>query len=76
MIGPLTQVLRSPAFASWSLAFDPPLVRCPILVIHGDMGGYISVRFSEFICQNSSGHAELYILEGRGHVPHREQMER
>ena len=75
MIGPWTEVLLSPAFASWNLASDLPLGRCPILVIHGDTDEYGSVRFPKFTCQNAGGPTELHILEGCGHVSHREQMD-
>jgi pimeloyl-ACP methyl ester carboxylesterase len=70
-----TEVWLSPAFAAWSLAFDLPLVRCPILVIHGDRDEYGSVRFPEFICRNAGGATELHILKECGHVPHREQQD-
>jgi pimeloyl-ACP methyl ester carboxylesterase len=68
-----TEAWLSPAFASWSLATDLPLVKCPILVIHGDQDEYGSVRFPEFICRNAGGPTEMHILKGCGHVPHREQ---
>jgi pimeloyl-ACP methyl ester carboxylesterase len=70
-----TEVWLSPAFASWSLASDLPLVKCPILVIHGDTDEYGSVRFPESICRSAGGRAELHVLKGCGHVPHREQQD-
>ncbi len=68
-----TEVWLSPEFATWSLEPDLPLVKCPILVIHGDQDEYGSVRFPEFICRHAGGPAELHILKGCGHVPHRER---
>jgi pimeloyl-ACP methyl ester carboxylesterase len=70
-----TEVWLSPAFASWNLTSDLPLVRCPILVIHGDTDEYGSVQFPKFICQNAGGPTEWHTLKECGHVPHREQMD-
>lgn len=68
-----TEVWLSPDFASWSLAPDLPLVRCPVLVIHGDRDEYGSVRFPEFIRDRVGGPAEMHVLAGCGHTPHRER---
>jgi pimeloyl-ACP methyl ester carboxylesterase len=68
-----TEVWLSPEFASWSLEPDLPLVRCPVLVIHGEEDEYGSVRFPELICRHVGGPAEMHILSGCGHVPHRER---
>jgi pimeloyl-ACP methyl ester carboxylesterase len=70
-----TQTWLSPAFASWSL--DPHLgkVRCPVLAIHGDLDEYGSVEFPRHIANGVKGPAELAILEGCGHVPHRERQD-
>src|SRR5262249_9053062 len=68
-----TETWLSPAFASWSLAADLPLVRRPLLVIHGDEDEYGPVRFPEFICRHAGGPAEMHVLQGCGHVPHRER---
>lgn len=68
-----TEVWLSPAFAGWTLDPDLPRVRCPILALHGDQDEYGSVEFPRRICARVSGPAELAILQGCGHVPHREQ---
>jgi pimeloyl-ACP methyl ester carboxylesterase len=59
----------SPAFAGWTL--DRPLagVRCPVLAIHGERDEYGSNRHPQRIAE---GRGEVLILEGIGHVPHRE----
>lgn len=59
----------SPAFADWTL--DRPLagVRCPVLAIHGERDEYGSTRHPRRIAE---GRGEALILEGVGHVPHRE----
>ncbi len=68
-----TKVWLSPEFASWSLEPDLPLVRCPVLVIHGEEDEYGSIRFPETISRHIDGLAEMHILSGCGHVPHRER---
>lgn len=70
-----TRVWLSPEFASWSL--DPYLdkVECPVLVVHGELDEYGSVEFPNRIASGVHGAAQLAILPGCGHVPHREQRE-
>lgn len=70
-----TEVWRDPAFAAWSL--DPWLgrVRCPTLVIHGDSDEYGSVAFPRRIAAGVVGPVEMVIMEGCGHVPHRERQD-
>lgn len=70
-----TEVWLSREFASWSLEPDLPHVTCPVLVIHGDQDEYGSIRFPEFIRDRVGGSAEMHILSGCGHVPHRERPE-
>ena len=70
-----TEVWLSPAFSSWTL--DPYLgkVRCPVLAIHGDLDEFGSVEFPRRIASQVSGPSEVAILNGCGHVPHRERRE-
>ena len=63
----------SPAFSNWSLAPDLPGVRCPVLAIHGDRDEFGSVEFPRMICRLAGGRSEAAILEGCGHVPHRDR---
>jgi pimeloyl-ACP methyl ester carboxylesterase len=65
----------SPAFAAWSLAPVLPEVRCPLLVVHGNDDEYGSPRHPELIGQLASGAAQVQVLAGTRHVPHREQEE-
>lgn len=67
------EVWLSPQFRSWSLDGQLPSVRCPVLAIHGDLDEYGSVEFARRIAGKVAGPAELAILEGCGHVPHRER---
>jgi pimeloyl-ACP methyl ester carboxylesterase len=68
-------VWLSPQFRSWSLDEELPRVRCPVLVIHGDLDEYGSGEFPRRITRTAGGPSELAILEGCGHVPHRERRE-
>lgn len=63
----------SPAFAGWSLDDDLRGVHCPALAIHGDSDEYGSVEHPERIARLTNGPARAAILNGCGHVPHREQ---
>ena len=66
----------SPAFAGWSLDADLRGVRCPTLALHGDDDEYGSARHAERIVRLTGGASRAVILEGCGHVPHREQPAR
>jgi pimeloyl-ACP methyl ester carboxylesterase len=66
----------APAFANWSLDEDLRAVRCPALVLHGDQDEYGSILHPERIVRFTSGASRAVILEGCGHVPHREQPAR
>jgi pimeloyl-ACP methyl ester carboxylesterase len=66
----------SPAFAGWSLDEALRDVQCPALAIHGDSDEYGSVEHPEWIARLTNGPARAVILEGCGHVPHREQPAR
>jgi pimeloyl-ACP methyl ester carboxylesterase len=68
-----TDTWLSPEFASWSLEKDLPLVRCPLLAIHGVHDEFGSVRFPETLSELAGGPAEKLIIEDCGHVPHREK---
>ncbi|WCM91294.1 alpha/beta hydrolase [Acidovorax sp. NCPPB 2350] len=61
-----------PAFAPWSLAGVLPGVACPVLAIHGGQDEYGSTRHPRRIGELAAGAAEVAILPGAGHVPHRE----
>jgi pimeloyl-ACP methyl ester carboxylesterase len=62
----------SPAFAGWCLDDDLRGVHCPALALHGDHDEYGSLRHPERITRLTQGTARSVILEGCGHVPHRE----
>lgn len=62
-----------PAFAAWSLRDVLPAVRCPVLAIHGALDEYGSSRHPETIAEHAGGPAQVHILPGTYHVPHRER---
>jgi pimeloyl-ACP methyl ester carboxylesterase len=68
-----TKTWLSPEFATWSLAPVLPHVHCPALIIHGDADEYGSDAFPRFIRDHVAGPAAMHILDGCGHVPHRER---
>ncbi len=67
------QTWLAPAFAAWSLADALPRVSCPVLAIHGADDEYGSARHPEIITNGVGGAAEMRLLAGTGHVPHRER---
>lgn len=69
-----TDVWLAPAFASWSLEADLDKVSGPVLALHGELDEYGSVEFPQRIVSGIKGRAEMMILKGCGHVPHREQQ--
>jgi pimeloyl-ACP methyl ester carboxylesterase len=65
----------APAFQDWSLDEVLPRVQCRTLVLHGSEDEYGSARHPERIARGVSGAAEMEVIEGAGHVPHREREE-
>lgn len=63
----------APEFQEWQLAPVLPQVHCPVLAIHGDTDEYGTTIHAKRIAGDSAGPGTLVILEGVGHVPHREQ---
>ena len=65
-----------PEFEGWSLDDDLRGVKCPVLAMHGDADEYGSVAHPERIARLTQGPSRAVILDGCGHVPHREQPTR
>ncbi len=70
-----TRTWLSPAFADYSLEPALAAVRCPTLVLHGEEDEYVTPRQPGRIAASVAGPAELALLPGCRHVPHREQPE-
>ena len=64
-----------PDYASWALADTLPRVRCPVLAIHGADDEYGSPAHPTLIGERVGGPAKIEILDGVGHLPHRERPE-
>lgn len=62
----------APEFAAWSLAPVLPLVRCPLLAIHGHDDEYGSPRHPELIGRLAGGRTQVEVMPATRHVPHRE----
>ncbi|NUO76864.1 MAG: alpha/beta hydrolase [Lysobacter sp.] len=65
----------APEFADWSLDDDLRQVHCPVLALHGDGDEFGSARHPERIVALSAGPSTMQLLEGCGHVPHRERAD-
>lgn len=63
----------SEAFAAWSLDAQLPNVRCPVLSLHGELDEFGSPAHPQRITDLVAGPSILRLLQGCGHVPHREQ---
>ena len=64
-----------PDYAGWTLADTLPRVACPVLAIHGAQDEYGSPAHPTLIGERAGGPAQVEILEGVGHLLHREQPE-
>lgn len=62
-----------PAFRHWSMESSLASVRCPTLVIQGDLDQYGSLAQVDAIRRGVGGRVESVILPGVGHVPHAER---
>ena len=65
----------SPQFANWSVRDELRSVRCPLLCLHGDRDEFGSLRHLEVAREFSGSATETRVLQGLGHVPHREDPE-
>ena len=66
----------SPAFAGWSLDAELRALAAPVLAVHGDDDEYGSPAHPRRIAAHAGAGARVVLLEGVGHVPHREQPAR
>lgn len=65
----------SPDFADWRLDAELARVACPTLAIHGDLDEFGTVGQARRIAALCAGPARAVILQGCGHVPHRERQD-
>jgi pimeloyl-ACP methyl ester carboxylesterase len=71
-----TEVWLHPEFKDWSLDSNLSKVVCPVLAIHGDQDEYGTCVFPQRIAAGVNSYSEAVILEGVGHVPHREDAQK
>ncbi|MBK4993458.1 alpha/beta hydrolase [Pseudomonas sp. S37] len=62
-------------FAEWNLDTVLAQVRCPLLSLHGDNDEFGSPAHPERLLAHAGGPGVMRLLQGCGHVPHREQAE-
>lgn len=62
-----------PAFAGWSLQGAMARVTCPVLALHGERDEYGSPEQPARIARWAAGPAQVCMLPGQAHSPHREQ---
>ncbi len=63
-------------FAGWNFDADLRATTCPILALHGELDEFGSPAHPQRIAALAGGRSRAVVLEGCGHVPHREQPER
>ncbi|EYD76997.1 hydrolase-related protein [Rubellimicrobium mesophilum DSM 19309] len=66
----------SPAFAGWTQDEALRRLRCPLLALHGDRDEYGSPAHPRRLAALTPAPAEVVLLDGCGHLPHREQPAR
>lgn len=68
-----TETWLSPTFANWNLSQVLAQVMCPALIIHGELDEYGTTAQAQQLFEGIEANAELHILEGLHHLPHKEQ---
>ncbi|KIC95927.1 alpha/beta fold hydrolase [Flavihumibacter solisilvae] len=67
-----TDTWLSEAFRSWDITGFLPGVVCPALIIQGDKDEFGTLQQVEGIARRVGGRAEVVIMPGIGHTPHKE----
>jgi pimeloyl-ACP methyl ester carboxylesterase len=68
-------VWLDPAFRTWNLEEFLPGVKCPVLLIQGELDDYGTLRQIDTIADRVAGPVERLILPECGHSPHRDKRE-
>lgn len=66
----------APNFADWNFDDELRATHAPILALHGELDEFGSAAHPQRIARLAGGPSRAVVLEGLGHVPHREQPER
>ncbi|BAN48151.1 alpha/beta fold hydrolase [Metapseudomonas resinovorans] len=70
-----TETWLSADFADWHLEAEVERLDCPVLAIHGETDEFGSALHPQRIAALTDGPARVLLLQGCGHVPHREQQD-
>lgn len=62
-------------YADWSLEPLLPLIKVPVLAMHGENDEYGSLEHPGMIARLSGGHSAMKVFESVGHMPHKEATE-
>lgn len=62
-------------FAAWNLSEQLSRVKCPNLVLHGELDEYATESQARAFSEQTHGKSELHILAGLHHMPHKENPE-
>ncbi|MDQ3023316.1 MAG: alpha/beta hydrolase [bacterium] len=64
-----------PSMREWSILPELPNLRCPLLVLHGADDKFVSLEQPRTMARSGGGPSRLEIIDGCGHIPHRERMD-
>jgi pimeloyl-ACP methyl ester carboxylesterase len=70
-----TEVWHRPSMRDWTIRPELPRLRCPLLVIHGAQDHFVSLEQPRTMAREAGGPSRLEIIDGAGHIPHRERMD-
>lgn len=70
-----TQTWQSPSMQNWDLERSIQSIRCPTLVIHGELDEYGSEQHARRIGNLAPGRSKVLLIENCGHVPHKERKD-
>lgn len=70
-----TETWLAPEFSGFTLDDELGRLRCPVLAIHGDGDEFGSVAFPRRIASLPPTPGRAVVVDGCGHVPHREKPE-
>ncbi len=65
----------SPGFRAWNIEAELGRIRCPVLVLQGELDEYGTAAQVHAIARGVAGPARVEVLSGIRHTPHREDPE-
>lgn len=66
----------APSYADWSLTEVLPQITVPVLAMHGQNDEFGSEKHPQMIADLVGGAVQMLMLDGIGHMPHREATDR